>query len=197
MFEDRNSIIIRIRDLRKERSLTQEELAEALGISRQSVNAMEAGRCLPSLPIALQLAQFFDVPIGSIFIGDSEEAGRSVAPWNPFGSMTQLLTRPAVNLTETDTAIAIELRVPGYARSEIDLEAEPRALHVRSEGGSYQLPGYSHREFAPVGFERTIELPAAVNPDLVTAELKHGVLRVFLPKAQPRRNVTTIAIAGE
>ena len=60
---EKQIVHIRIRDLRRERSLTQEELAEALGVSRQSINAMEAGRCLPSLPIAMQLSSFFSVPL--------------------------------------------------------------------------------------------------------------------------------------
>ncbi len=59
MNDDRSIIHIRIRDLRRDKALTQEELAVALGISRQSVNAMEAGRCLPSLPVAMELASFF------------------------------------------------------------------------------------------------------------------------------------------
>lgn len=63
-------ITIRIRELRRASALTQEELADALGLSRQSVNALEAGRCLPSLPVALQIAAYFGVPLHSIFAVD-------------------------------------------------------------------------------------------------------------------------------
>jgi HSP20 family protein len=75
--ELRPIIHIRIRDLRRERSLTQEELAEALGLSRQSINAMEAGRCLPSLPVALQIASYFAVPLQQLF-SLTEELNRQV-----------------------------------------------------------------------------------------------------------------------
>ncbi len=67
MGEQPHRIIIRIRDLRRERSLTQEALAEALGLSRQSVNALETGRWLPSLPVAMQIASYFSVPLQVLF----------------------------------------------------------------------------------------------------------------------------------
>ncbi len=57
----------RLRDLRAEKNWSQAELAEKLGVSRQSVNAVETGRFDPSLPLAFKLAKLFRVSIESIF----------------------------------------------------------------------------------------------------------------------------------
>lgn len=57
----------RIRDYRLERGLTQEDLAQAVGVSRQSINAIERSRYTPSLPLALRFAQFFGCPTDELF----------------------------------------------------------------------------------------------------------------------------------
>ena len=60
----------RIRTLRAERGLSQAELAAVLGVSRQTVNNVETGRVVPSLPFALAVARYFQTPVESIFLGD-------------------------------------------------------------------------------------------------------------------------------
>ena len=57
----------RLRDLRKARGWTQEDLAFELSVSRQTVNALEAGRYDPSLPLAFGIARLFDVTIEEVF----------------------------------------------------------------------------------------------------------------------------------
>jgi putative transcriptional regulator len=57
----------RVRELREARRLTQAALADLLGISRQSVNAIETGKYDPSLPIAFALARVFDSSIEQLF----------------------------------------------------------------------------------------------------------------------------------
>lgn len=59
-------IIVRVRELRKTRNLTQEELARNLNISRQSLISLEQGRWLPSLPLAMQLAAYFNAPLEQV-----------------------------------------------------------------------------------------------------------------------------------
>ncbi|GAA0650989.1 helix-turn-helix domain-containing protein [Brevundimonas lenta] len=56
-----------LKALRAERSWSQSDLAEALGVSRQTVNALETGRYDPSLPLAFKIARVFGQPIESIF----------------------------------------------------------------------------------------------------------------------------------
>ncbi len=56
-----------LRTLRAEKHWSQAELAEKLGGSRQSVNAIETGRFDPSLPLAFKLSRLFGLPIESLF----------------------------------------------------------------------------------------------------------------------------------
>ncbi len=53
--------------LRAERDWSQSDLAERLGVSRQTVNALETGKYDPSLPLAFKLARLFARPIEEIF----------------------------------------------------------------------------------------------------------------------------------
>jgi putative transcriptional regulator len=53
--------------LRAEKAWTQGDLAERLGVSRQTVNALETGRYDPSLPLAFDIAALFSKPIEGIF----------------------------------------------------------------------------------------------------------------------------------
>jgi putative transcriptional regulator len=57
----------RLRDLRTARGWSQQELAERLGVSRQTVNAIETERYDPSLPLALKVAKLFRQPVEAIF----------------------------------------------------------------------------------------------------------------------------------
>lgn len=59
----------RLKVLRAERDWSQAHLAEQLGVSRQTVNALETGRYDPSLPLAFKIARLFGLPIESIFNG--------------------------------------------------------------------------------------------------------------------------------
>jgi putative transcriptional regulator len=60
----------RLKVLRAERDWSQQDLAEALGVSRQSVNAIETGKYDPSLPLAFRIADVFAMPIEAIFLRD-------------------------------------------------------------------------------------------------------------------------------
>ncbi len=57
----------RLRELRARHDLTQEELAEAIGVSRQTVVSMEKGRYNPSVQVALRAAHVLNEPVESIF----------------------------------------------------------------------------------------------------------------------------------
>jgi putative transcriptional regulator len=62
-----------VRELRTAAGLSQGALGEALGVSRQTVNAIETGKYDPSLPLALRLARHFAQPVESIFFDDAGE----------------------------------------------------------------------------------------------------------------------------
>lgn len=62
-----------VRALRDDRGWTQVALADHLGVSRQTINALETGRYDPSLPLAFRIAALFEQPIEAIFTpGDDD-----------------------------------------------------------------------------------------------------------------------------
>jgi putative transcriptional regulator len=63
-----------VRELRTAGELSQAELGDALGVSRQTIIAIERGRYLPSLPLAINMARFFSMAVEDVFIQDEEDA---------------------------------------------------------------------------------------------------------------------------
>jgi len=61
------TVVNRIKELRVERGWTQQELADAVGVSRQSINSIERNRYVPSLVLALVFARIFARPTEEIF----------------------------------------------------------------------------------------------------------------------------------
>lgn len=62
----------KLKVLRAERDLTQEDLAEIIGVSRQTINAIEKGKFDPSLPTAFRMSKLFKMPIEDIFTFEEE-----------------------------------------------------------------------------------------------------------------------------
>ena len=63
----------KIRIARAEARLTQQQLAEAAGVSRQTINAIESGKFVPSTVLALKMARIFGKPVEEIFSLDEED----------------------------------------------------------------------------------------------------------------------------
>ena len=63
----------RLKVARAEKDLTQEELAQRIGVSRQSINAIESGRYVPSTVLALKMAQVFGKPVEEFFMLDEND----------------------------------------------------------------------------------------------------------------------------
>jgi len=63
----------RVKELRKAKGLTQEELAEIIGVSRQTINAIEKEKFDPSLPTAFKMSKLFEVPIELFFLFDPSQ----------------------------------------------------------------------------------------------------------------------------
>jgi putative transcriptional regulator len=68
----------RLRILRAERSWSQQDLAEKLEVSRQSVNAIETGKYDPSLPLAFRIAELFDRAIEEIFVSPASRSSGAI-----------------------------------------------------------------------------------------------------------------------
>ncbi|WP_126465716.1 helix-turn-helix transcriptional regulator [Aedoeadaptatus ivorii] len=62
----------RLEEIRKEKGITQEELANALEVSRQTVGSLENGRYNPSIILAFKIAKFFNLSIEEVFIYEEE-----------------------------------------------------------------------------------------------------------------------------
>lgn len=63
----------RLRQLRTERGMTQENLAELVSVSRQTIISIEAGRYNPSLELAFKLSRVFALPLEQIFFYEEEQ----------------------------------------------------------------------------------------------------------------------------
>ena len=66
------SITNRVRELRSAQGWTQEQLAQAVGVSRQSINSIDRNRYVPSLELALKFARVFQISTDQIFTLEGE-----------------------------------------------------------------------------------------------------------------------------
>lgn len=63
----------RIEEIRKERGVLQDELAKAMGVSRQTISSLENGRYNPSIMLAYRIAKYFNMTIEEVFVFEMEE----------------------------------------------------------------------------------------------------------------------------
>lgn len=140
-------IEIRLKELRKDRSLSQEELANQLGISRQSVISLERGEYLPSLPLMIDLINFFEIPFGDLIccegienINENEKGGehtmaREITPWSPIREVSSL--HDAIDRMFDDVLATPRMAfVPPMAVPMINIRDTEKAVIVEAE-----LPG--------------------------------------------------------
>ena len=74
VMKERDPMKTRIRELRKSRKLSQEELADAVGTTRQTITSIEVGKYTASLPLAYKIAHYFGLTIEEVFdFSDLEE----------------------------------------------------------------------------------------------------------------------------
>lgn len=72
----KQAVVNRLRELRQDHGLTQEQLAADLAVTRHTILALEVGRYVPSIELALRLAAYFDRPLETIFWLDPVADGR-------------------------------------------------------------------------------------------------------------------------
>ena len=63
----------RLETIRKEQGILQDEMAKALGVSRQTISSLENGRYNPSIMLAYKIAKYFGMTIEDIFVFEEEE----------------------------------------------------------------------------------------------------------------------------
>ena len=151
-----------LKNLREQKQLTQEELAKHLGVSRQSIIALEQGKCLPSLPLAFGFSEIFNMPFEKIFCHEinqmREEVNRVMAndlsPWSPehdISSLHETIDRlfatneenwptssktslmPQVNVLEDGKNIVVSADLPGIREEDITVEVGDEMITISGE----------------------------------------------------------------
>ncbi len=116
--------------------------------------------------------------------------------WTNIRPIPTRFAQPAINTAESDAAFTLELSLPGWQKSHVNLEVDGDLLLVTGERDAEDAPTYRRREFGHTQFEKSFHLPDTVDVDAIEATLEHGVLRISLPKvpeAQPVRKMIEVA----
>ncbi|PCH97322.1 MAG: hypothetical protein COB85_02825 [Bacteroidetes bacterium] len=99
----------------------------------------------------------------------------------------RLITRPAVNIQETNTDFLVEVAAPGFQKNDFTVEIDNNQLIISSkredtsdESGNH----FTKREFTYGSFQRTFTLPESVKEDKITAKYEDGILKLTLPKQE-------------
>lgn len=212
-----------LREMRQARELSQEELAQALKLSRQSIISLERGEYLPSSPVLLSLMEFFNCSIHDLVEGgrirqqenstpiqEGGEQPMQLEPWSPFQAIDRMHSEMndmvektfgrgdwsrtlgsvagAMNIHETDKNYEIEIQVPGYADSDLNLEMTEDTLVItgtkkHEEAGDNK--NVVRREWQHSEFSRSIRFATPIIEDKVEAKLDNGTLTIVAPKVEP------------
>jgi HSP20 family protein len=108
--------------------------------------------------------------------------------------------QPLADMCETPDAIVVQVELPGIRREDIDIRAEAQVLTVKGQRRSLppsRVEAYLRMEQSHGPFQRTFQLTEEVVPAEVTAEVTDGVLRIHMPKANPRRTRRVFATRAE
>lgn len=153
-----------LRQLRQARTLSQEELAEQLGISRQSVISLEHGEYLPSLPLLISIIRFFDCPIdhlisGVEFIKTKQKGGEKnsmqITPWNPFQAIDRMQDELA-DVVERSFGRTDWSRALGSSVGAVNIHEDEKEYEVE-----VQVPGYGEGDVSVELTEDTLTIAGA------------------------------------
>ncbi|MFI4974895.1 MAG: Hsp20/alpha crystallin family protein [Caulobacterales bacterium] len=149
----------------------------------------------PFLAMQLDMTRLFDAlwkQTTGLGATGALHTGRPFAGFGP----AQVFGMPPADLKETDQAHILAIELPGLTREDVEIAIEGDALTVKghkaesaeANAGAYRV---SERRFGR--FERAFPLPADVDRQAITAELKDGLLQIVLPKtlgaAPPRSRI--------
>ena len=206
----------RLKNLREEKDLTQEELADRLGISRQSIISVEKGKCLPSLPLALRISEIFEKSLEDLFFGGQKKGGenmtRFLMPLSPFRGLDNFfededvpasprwrgLQFPMVNVKQSDQDVIVTADIPGIKEEDINIEVGDTFVDIsgeRKEETNKEDGDYFHQEVRYGSFARRVPLPTEVKSDKADATIKDGQLLIKIPRlAHEKPKVTRIKV---
>ena len=192
----------RLKELRGEINLTQQELADKLGISRQSLIALEKGRYRPSFPLMILLEDFFKEPIREIFGGrkDKHKIGGMMGEHLPFQRLSQDLDQsfgrglgvgfPKINLYTKSRKMIVEVETPGISEKDLEVDLTENTISIsgrKEEQQQVKKEDYYYQESSYGSFSRTVNLPVKVDSTKAKAEMEGGRLVIAIPLAQDRK----------
>lgn len=163
-----------LKRVREKYDLTQEELADELGVSRQSIIALESGKYRPSIPVALQIAEFFELPVEFIFRCQPEEGEeiksvkmlkkggetnmeRDITAWTPWRDMMNM--RDTVDRLFDDSLVSLS-RPHDMKYPAVNVRQTDKDVIVEAD-----VPGMKEDE---------IEIEIAENTISIRGERKHS-----------------------
>ncbi len=191
-------INLRLREIRRSRNLSQEELAEKLGVSRQAIIALEQGASLPSLPVLLALMRVLDLPFPRLFneqwqpfrqpdFTDTDATGLSAFTRNQDQTIRVLLT-------ENNSALTVYADLPGTKEEDITIDLSQQHVLIMATRKNHNTDNETiHVEELMTGpVARILSLPCPIDTNKAEALFENGVLKLSLPKFLPetKRRIT-------
>lgn len=135
--------------------------------------------------------------LSALFERMSEQFEDTAETW-PYGkSDWSTTTTPSLDLVEHDDEYLVTVDLPGYEKGDVNVRVTDHTLHIDAERDitdEQERDTYLRRERSHRSARRQVKLPDVVDPDAVTATMKHGVLTVTVPKAEPVSSGHRIAV---
>jgi HSP20 family molecular chaperone IbpA len=103
---------------------------------------------------------------------------------------------PPVDIYEVDNGLMVMADVPGATQEQLEVRVDNHILTIRGQVTEKSMPSSTYREYELVGYFRQFELSDKVDESKITADLKHGVLTLNLPKAEeakPRKIAVSVS----
>lgn len=94
---------------------------------------------------------------------------------------------PLVDIFEIENGLSVIADLPGVTKEGLNVKVEEGILTIEGKITHEFLKNPIFTEFEPVNFFRQFELPDAIDQEKISAELKHGVLKVTLPNAEKEK----------
>jgi HSP20 family protein len=102
----------------------------------------------------------------------------------PEGAQTrERYVTPPVDIYEMSDGLVVMADVPGVTHEHLDVHVDNHVLTIQAQTGHAHPTGLAYREYEPVNYFRQFELNDKVDEGKISADLKHGVLTLTLPKA--------------
>ena len=101
-----------------------------------------------------------------------------------------LVFTPAVDIFETETAVVLEIELPGVVKEKVSVEVKENILTIKGERkheNEVQLENFYRRERSYGSFRRAFNLHYVVNPEKIKARFNDGVLRIEVPKPEKEK----------